>query len=636
MAWARHFRNGEEGENLTGSLANELADMLFALPSYQLDPEDDRTGREPLPEGTHLSRERYVLGEEIGAGAFGIIYAAIDTRNNQSLAIKEFFPKGCQRGDDGVPRPAADWGEGELRTLTEQFKEEFRVLERFERPGIVKVYDLFEDGGGLFMAMERLRGATLEDVLHFHVKLKETQALYVIRQLTKTLETIHLSGLIHGDIKPENLFLTYTAEVILLDFGAVNHYLTQDRKSPRFLTPGYAPPEQYQTKKPPEPATDIYAVGATLYELLTGFPPPDALERLKGTRLPSPIQSGAEVSQDTVQALARTLALAREKRPSSANELLKLLPGEEIAGMTALPLLQPLDPWLGHKTTVRRLQLTSNGAYLASADKSGQLRLWSLAQQRCQGVMEFDSELHDIAIHPDDSWLAVALAGGQVEILDFHTGRTAGTLRKGNPPVNSLCFSPDGRTLLCGLTSGKVEVYDLEHKRVKDAFQAHEASINGMAFNPSGRLIALASNDRSSSIWDLKTGRKVRHFDCSRRPLQSVLFCSKGNFLLTCGGEMMLRVFDVRQGDQFRTLKGHEALVWDLLVLEEQELALSCAADRTVRVWDMRSFRELFRVQDSDGWLQTLAFTSSGNFLFTAGVDGKIYRYYLNDRAIAR
>ena len=621
---------------MIGALANELADMLLALPAYQLDPEDDRSGREALPPGTRLFRERYVLGDEIGAGAFGIIYTATDTRNGQGIAIKEFFPKGCRRGPNQIPSPSADWGEGELRTLVEQFKEEFRVLERFERPGIVKVYDLFEDNGGLYMAMERLRGATLEDLLRFHVKLNEAQALYVIRRLAKTLETIHLSGLIHGDIKPENLFLTYTAEVILLDFGAVNHYLTHDRKSPRFLTPGYAPPEQYQTKKAPEPATDIYALGATLYELLTGFPPPDALDRLKGSRLPSPSQGGADVTPETVQALARTLALAREKRPSSANELLKILPGDEILGMNALPLLEPLDPWKGHTTTVRRLQLTSNGTFLASADKNGQLRLWSLPQERCVGVMEFESEVQDIAIHPDDSWLAVALAGGQVEILEFGSGRTVGTIRKGNPPVNSLAFSPDGKLMLCGLTSGKVELYDIEAKRIKGSFQAHEASINRIAFNPSGRLVGLASNDRSASIWDLKTGRRVRHFDSSRRPVQSVLFCGKGNFLLTGGGEMLLRVFDVRQGDQFRTLKGHEALVWDLWVLEEQDLALSCAADRSVRVWDLRSFRELFRVQDSEGWLQTLAFTPRGNFLFTAGVDGKIYRYYLNDRAIAR
>lgn len=618
-------------------VSNALNDLLRALPPYQLDPQDDRHGRGPLPAGTRLGGGRFVLGDEIGAGAFGIIYSATDLRNNQILAIKEFFPKGCRRdGPDLAPQSPPDWGSEELRGLKEQFIEEFRVLERFERPGIVKVYQRFEQDGGLFMAMERLGGATLEEVLRFHVKLTEIQALYVIRRLARTLEAIHLSGLIHGDIKPENLFLTFSLEVILLDFGAVNHYLTQDRKAPRFLTPGYAPPEQYQTHRAPDPATDLYALGATLYELLTGFPPPDAPSRLKGARLAAPSASGVEVSPETVSAMARTLALAREKRPASANELLKLLPGTDTPEQAGPVLLEALPPWLGHSSAIRRLQLSSDQAFMASADKSGQLRLWSLTQERCVGVLEFEAEVQDIAIHPDGSWLAVALLGGQVDVLEFSSGRIMGTLRKGAPPVSSLAFSPDGQTFLCGLSSGTVEIYDVERKRLRHSFKAHEAPVNRMAFNPSGRLVALASNDKSASVWDLKTGRKVRHFDPYRRPVQVVSFALKGQFLITGGGEMMLRLFDVRQGDQFRSLKGHEAMVWDLLPLDDSELVLSCSADRSVRLWDLRSFRELYRAQESEGWLQTLAFCSATQTVYAAGVDGKIYRYYLNNRAISR
>lgn len=619
------------------SAPSALVDILHALPPYELDPEDDRQGRGPLEPGLKMGGGRFVLGEEIGAGAFGIIYSATDLRNNQTLAIKEFFPKGCYRGGSNLtPQTPADWGPEELRSLKEQFKEEFRVLERFERPGIVKVYELFEQNGGLFMVMERLQGATMDEVLKVHIRLPETLALYVIRRLAKTLETIHLSGLIHGDIKPENLFVTFTTEVILLDFGAVNHYLTSDRKAPRFLTPGYAPPEQYQAHRAPDPATDIYALGATLYEMLTGFPPPDAPSRLKGARLPAPSASGVEVSPETVSAMARTLALAREKRPSSANELLKLLPGEDDQQLESVPLLESLPPWTGHASAIRRLQITSDHAFLASADKTGQLRLWSLVQERCLGVMEFGAEVLDMAIHPDGSWLAVALLGGQVDILEFSSGRTLGTVRKGNPPVASLAFSPEGQTLVCGLTSGAVEIWEIERRRLRETLKCHEAPVNRVAFNPSGRLMGLGSNDRSASIWDLKTSRRVRHFDPSRRPVQTVTFALKGHFLITGGGEMLLRLFDVRQGDQFRTLKGHEAMVWDIIALDELELAVTCSSDKTARLWDLRNFRELYRVQDSEGWLQTLAFSPSTNQLYAAGVDGKIYRYHLNDRAVGR
>jgi WD40 repeat protein len=618
------------------TVSESLADLLAALPPYRPDP-TDREGRGPLPAGKKLGGNRFLLGEEIGAGAFGIIYSATDLRNNQTLAIKEFFPKGCFRGGtDLAPQTPPEWSADELAVLKDQFKEEFRVLERFERPGIVKVYELFEQHGALFMAMERLQGATLDEVLKVHGKISEAHALYVIRRLAKTLETIHLSGLIHGDIKPENLFVTYTTEVILLDFGAVNHYLTHDRKTPRLLTPGYAPPEQYQMHRAPDPATDLYALGATLYELLTGAPPPDAPSRLKGARLPSPAQSGVEVSQETVSALAKTLALAREKRPASAHELLKLLPGTDDQTLLSAPLLEPLEPWLGHAVGVRRMRITNDFAYLASADRSGQLRLWSLNKERCLGVMEFGAEVNDIAIHPDGSCLAVAIQGGQVDILEFSSGRSLCTLRKGTPPVSSLGFSPDHKRLFCGLSAGSVEIWDLERRRLQETLRAHEAPVNTIAFNPSGRLVGFASNDRSASVWDLKTHRRVRHFDASKRPLQTVTFALNGRFLVTGGGEMLLRLFDVRQGDQFRSLKGHEAMVWDIVALDEQELAITCSADKTVRLWDLRNFRELYRVQDSEGWLQTLAFNPVTNTLYTAGMDGKIFRYNLNSRAIIR
>lgn len=622
---------------MTSSVTTSLVDILQALPPYQPEGPEEREGRPPLPVGTTLGEGRFRLGEEIGAGAFGLIYSATDTRIQQSLAIKEFFPKGCRRAQGTLaPRPPAQWGEHELQSLREQFKEEFRVLERFERPGIVKVYQTFEHGGGLFMAMERLQGATLEEVLSHHGRLSENEALYVIRRLAKTLGTIHLSGLVHGDIKPENLFLTYTLEVILLDFGAVNHYLTQDKKAPRFLTPGYAPPEQYQTHRVPDPASDLYALGATLYELLTGNPPPDAPARLKGARLPSPAQSGAEVSPETVSALARTLALAREKRPASAHELLQSLPGQEYEEPTTTQLLQPLEPWLGHSTAVRRLQLTPDHQFLASGDKSGQLRLWSLAQQRCLGVLELEQEVCDLAVHPEGHWLAVAFAGGQVDILEFASGRLLTTVRRGAPPVASLAFGPDPTRLYCGLSAGMVEVYDLTRNQRSETFKAHEAPINRIVFNPSGRLMALASNDRSVSIWDLKTQRRVRLFDSYRRPVQTLTFAHRGQFLITGGGEMMLRLFDVKQGDQFRCLKGHEAMVWDVLVLDDQELALTCSSDKTVRLWDLRNFRELSRISDSEGWLQTLAYDPTHQTVFSAGIDGRIHRYYLNERAILR
>lgn len=608
----------------------ELHELLASLPRVLEVSAHDRQGRSPLPQETRLKGGEYVVKDLIGCGSFGLIYAAVETRIGQQLAIKEFFPLGCLRDDrNGFRILPEEGGERDLNVLKAQFEEEFRVLERFERPGIVKVYDLFEENGGLFLVMEHLHGATLDDILEQYETLDESLALWLIRRLVSTLETIHLSGLIHGDIKPENLFLTRQGQLILLDFGAVNHYLTREKSAPRFLTPGYAPPEQYQTNRKPDPASDLYAVGATLYELLTGSPPPDAVKRTQGAKLQTPSRRGVSVSQATISVLGRTLALTQEKRPASAHALLSLLPAVDMAGVGLDSPWTQETPWVGHRQAIRRLQITSDGKFLTSADKSGQLRLWSIEQQRCLGVIELESEISDTAIHPEDRWLAVGLPGGRVDLIEFSSGRSVGTLREGTPPVSSLKFRPDGRYLVCGLFDGRVELINMEDRGLKKTLRAHDAPINSISFSPSGRLLALASNDRSASIWDLKSGRRIRSFEEHHRPVQVAKFSHDGRFLITGGSDMSLRVFDVKRGDEFRRLKGHEAMVWDILYLDSSEHLLTCSADRTIRLWDMTNFREIHKLDLSDGWLCSMKFDTIARTLYVAGVDKTIFRLKL-------
>lgn len=628
----RLARRRSEGQEL--SPAADLETLLGSLPKQKaLDPKE-MLGRTPLPESTQLRSGDYTLHEVIGCGSFGLIYSATDARIGQRLAVKEFFPTDYTRTslNEWSMTAIKAGAEKELDVLRKQFTEEFRVLERFERPGIVKVYDLFEERGGLFLVMELLDGGTLEEFLQVHKTLEEDLCLWLIRKLVSTLETIHLSGLVHGDIKPENLFLTGDGQVILLDFGAVNHYLSRGKKSPRFLTPGYAPPEQYEPNTKPDPASDLYAVGATLYELLTGTAPPDSIERTRGARLPSPTRRGANVSNETVSALGRTLALAREKRPASAHALLGLLPEAKLEFTGAAPPWEQLPSWTDHRFGICRVCITSDEKFLASADKGGQLRLWSLEQDRCVGVIDFEKEISDITIHPEDKFLAVALSGGQVELIDFYSGHSEGPLRTGAPPVSRLCFSPDGKILVCALYDGTIELRSMLKRNRKKSIRAHDAPVNDASFSPSGRLLALASNDRSASIWDLKSNRRIRQFSGHHRPVQTARFSPSGKFLITGGSDMSLKVFDVKRGDEFRRLKGHEAMVWDIMYFKDDNHLISCSADRTLRLWDMSCFRESAKLPLSEGWLCSMAYAQSTRTLYIGGVDKTIFRLQLNPK----
>lgn len=622
---------------MTATVAKELLDLLSTTPPLQLESTDSYKGRSPLPPKTCLGAGRYILGELIGQGSFGLISAAIDTRSNQVIAIKEFFPAECSRHPQRLfPLAPKHWSPGELSILKEQFKQEYSALERFARPGIVKVYDLFEENGGLFMVMERLTGRTLDNILKEHQSLSEAQATYVVGRLAATLQAIHLSGLVHGDIKPENLFLTNSAEIILLDFGSVNRYLSHDKKAPKFLTPGYASPEVYQANQVTHPASDVYAVGATFYELLTGHAPPESIERLEGVRLPSPSYYGKDVSPETIATLTKLLALPKDKRPQNASELTKLIAQEDGEVIADPSLLQPLAPWIGHASSLRHLVVTQDGEHLASADKSGQLRLWSLKEACCIGVIEFGVEIIDLAVNFNGSIISIALGDGRVSLLDFASGRVLENIRDQIPFASCLAFSPNQDLLACGLATGEVVLYQIGSLQKAKAIRDPKASINSIAFSSSGRLIALASNDRTLSIFDLKTKKRIRHFSAFTRPVQSVVFYNKGQFIISGGGDLMLKIFDVRHDDLFRTLKGHEAMVWSIEVIDEYELALSCSNDRQLRLWDLRSFKELGHHQAGEGWLQTLAYHPASKTIYTGGAEGVIYRYQLSELAIKR
>ena len=162
---ARVAGTGKVGQRLNPRA--DLSALVAALPKQQILDAKALGGRAPLPEKTLLRKGDYELHRIIGSGSFGLIYAATDTRIGQLLAVKEFFPTDCVRTgeSDWSVRSKTGSDPGELKVLRTQFEEEFRVLERFERPGIVKVYDLFEENGGVFLVMELLQGATFEELL---------------------------------------------------------------------------------------------------------------------------------------------------------------------------------------------------------------------------------------------------------------------------------------------------------------------------------------------------------------------------------------------------------------------------------------------------------------------------------------
>lgn len=272
---------------------------------------------------------RYIIGEALGYGGFGITYKAYDTMLSIVVAIKEFYPSGLVNRADGETKVGVFSGSksSEYHKLLERFIEEARNMAMFaEEKDIINVFAYFEENGTAYIIMEYVSDPILKKVLRRQGKMQAEEACGYTCSLLTAVQKLHNKGIIHRDISPDNIFLISSGQIKLFDFGAAKF---QDGSSGQnysvVVKPGYAPPEQYRRKGKQDHRMDIYAVGAVLYQMLTGERPAEALERMREDKLLSPSQTGCKVEPHVNKAVMQALALNPEERFSSADEFRQAL-----------------------------------------------------------------------------------------------------------------------------------------------------------------------------------------------------------------------------------------------------------------------------------------------------------------------
>ena len=284
------------------------------------------TNAQALPPDTTLQNGTFVLCEVLGRGGFGITYRARDVRQNREVAIKELFTSGCCRQENRVELVEENRRAG-FESTRARFQEQARVLTQLRHPNIVRVSQFFQENATAYLVMELLVGQTLLDIVGERGALPEDEALDFLQPVSDALEAIHRLGLLHLDIKPENVVVTETGRVVLMDFDLIQKLHRDEELQTRPLdmpshcgTPGYAPVEQYSIATRFSPATDIYALGATLHHLVTGRAPAPSLERAHHDELHFPTSC-----HDVRTAIEKSLQIAVEKRPQNVRAFRELL-----------------------------------------------------------------------------------------------------------------------------------------------------------------------------------------------------------------------------------------------------------------------------------------------------------------------
>ena len=275
--------------------------------------------------GKTLQGGKYTINQEIGRGGFGITYKATHHFLHQEVVIKTLNHK-LQKHPD-------------FAKFESQFQDEARRLASCVHPNIVRVSDFFVEADFPYMVMEYIPGETLGEAFVMPgIPLPEDRAIHYIRQIGAALGAVHQKGLLHRDVKPDNIILRQnTNEVILIDFGIAREFNAGVRQAHTgMVSEGYSPMEQYLTNAKRSPATDVYGLASTLYALLTGQVPMPVLLRDK-EKMPSPRELQPHLSAAVNQSVMRGMAVEARFRPQTVDEWLDLLPD-----MTRRTVVQPV------------------------------------------------------------------------------------------------------------------------------------------------------------------------------------------------------------------------------------------------------------------------------------------------------
>lgn len=303
-------------------------------PHCGFDPNAYKVNPRCLRLGTKLAG-KYIIGKVIGEGGFGITYIGWDEKLELPIAIKEFFPPKIASRDTTTGNNTiymfdhADeksFEEGMRRSVKEA--RSMSKLEAYE--GIVSIRDFFNENKTAYIIMEYVDGETLKEYLKENEKMEPEDVLKVMKPVMKALEQMHRTGMIHRDISPDNIMIRRDGQVKLIDFGAARVAQEEDEKSLTvMLKRGFSPEEQYRSKGHQGPWTDIYALCATMYYMLTGVIPPESMERVLEDKYVSLKEYDIELDTKIADAIDKGLCVLAKNRYQSMSDLIHDIYGEE-------------------------------------------------------------------------------------------------------------------------------------------------------------------------------------------------------------------------------------------------------------------------------------------------------------------
>ena len=397
-----------------------------------------------LPHGAILDGQ-YILGRVLGQGGFGITYVAQEYRSRKLVAVKEYLPDGMaiRTGTPTVTAYSGQRGEN-FQYGKECFLQEAKTLAEFiGNPNIVRVHSYFEENGTAYFVMDYVEGISFQKYIKDHGgKISWQEAGHILVPVMGALGAVHSKGIIHRDVTPDNIFITSSGEVKLLDFGAARYSLgDQSRSLDVVLKHGFAPREQYSRHGRQGPYTDVYSVAASFYYAVTGRRPPDAIDRIDEDYIFTPSSLGINMPAEVEDALLKGMSVHPSDRFQHMEDFLSVLkhayPPVPQTSVTPKELQAPVTPTVPQASITPAVQQDSVTPEVPQAPVMSEV-----SQVSVTPTVQQDPIAPEIPKHPTSpakekkKWIIPAAVGSAAMLAVIFLIVVIGRINSGSQPVS--------------------------------------------------------------------------------------------------------------------------------------------------------------------------------------------------------